>query len=64
LSGVDEIEPGMQFQAQDNKGNMQVITVTAVNEDSITVDRNHPLAGMSLNFHVKIVDVKETGEGS
>ena len=64
LSGVDEIEPGMQFQAQDNKGNMQVITVTAVNEDSVTVDRNHPLAGMSLNFHVKVVDVKETGEGS
>lgn len=62
FQGIDEIEPGMQFQAQDNNGNLQVITVTSVDGDSITVDRNHPLAGVTLNFDISIVMVSEAAE--
>lgn len=56
--GVDEIEAGMQFQAQTDQG-MQVITVTGVTADLVTVDGNHPLAGETLNFDVKVIEVRE-----
>lgn len=62
FQGIDEIEPGMQFQAQDNEGHFQVITVTSVDGDSVTVDRNHPLAGVTLNFEISIVEVREATE--
>ena len=54
-----EIEVGMQFHAQSPEGDMVVVTVTDVDKDDITVDGNHPLAGMNLNFGVKVVDVRE-----
>jgi FKBP-type peptidyl-prolyl cis-trans isomerase 2 len=31
--------------------------VTAVAEDSITVDGNHPLAGMALSFDIELVAI-------
>lgn len=59
FEGTDDIQVGMQFHAADEQGNMQVITVSAVNGDEITVDGNHPLAGVHLNFDVKVVDVRD-----
>ena len=61
FQGVDTIEPGMQFQAQTGQGGMTV-TVTAVTEDTVTVDGNHPLAGQDLYFSVEIVDVRAATE--
>lgn len=61
FQGVDEIEIGMQFHAQTAQG-LTVITVTEVIEDLITVDGNHPLAGKTLNFDVKVVDVRDATE--
>lgn len=61
FQGVDEIEIGMQFHAQTAQG-LTVITVTEVVEDLITVDGNHPLAGKTLNFDVKVVDVRDATE--
>jgi FKBP-type peptidyl-prolyl cis-trans isomerase SlyD len=57
FQGVDEIEPGMQFQAQTPQGGMTV-TVTAVDATTVTVDGNHPLAGKNLFFAVEIVSVR------
>lgn len=59
FKGVDKIEPGMQFHSHGNGGH-QIVTVTKVADDKITVDTNHPLAGANLNFEVSIVEVKET----
>ncbi len=53
-----EIAPGMQFHAQGPEGDLTVVTVTEVTDDSVTVDSNHPLAGVQLNFEVKVVDVR------
>ncbi|MEY3372250.1 MAG: hypothetical protein RLZZ537_718 [Pseudomonadota bacterium] len=58
FQGVDDIEPGMQFQAQTPQGGMTV-TVTAVDETTVTVDGNHPLAGKNLFFAVEIVSVRD-----
>jgi FKBP-type peptidyl-prolyl cis-trans isomerase SlyD len=58
FSGVPDIRPGMQFTAQGQSGS-RVVTVVAVDDQNVTVDANHPLAGQTLNFDVKIVDVRD-----
>ena len=58
FQGVDQIEEGMRFQAQTSAG-VQVVTVTRVSGDSVTVDGNHPLAGKPLTFDVNVVEVRD-----
>lgn len=55
----EEIQVGMQFHAQSNSGDPYVVTVVDVDKDNVTVDGNHPLAGMTLHFDVKVVDVRD-----
>lgn len=62
FQGSDTIEPGMTFQAQDQSGYLQRVTVTAVNDNSVTIDANHPLAGQHLNFDVTVVDVRAASQ--
>ena len=50
-------EEGMALQAQQPDGNVVSLTVTAVSEDAITVDANHPLAGKALNFDIELVEI-------
>ncbi|MGD2073771.1 MAG: peptidylprolyl isomerase [Gammaproteobacteria bacterium] len=57
-----EIEPGMQFHAQGPNGETLVVTVDRVAGDSVTVDGNHPLAGVPLNFTVEVVEVREASD--
>lgn len=52
--GGQEVRVGMQFQTDRS----QVVTVTEVGLDSITVDGNHPLAGVELHFAVEVLDVR------
>ncbi len=56
--GVENIEVGMQFQMQTDEG-IQVAYVSHVVGDDITLDLNHPLAGVTLKFDVKIVDIRD-----
>ncbi|AOA58067.1 peptidylprolyl isomerase [Acinetobacter larvae] len=58
FQGVDNIEAGMQFQAQTDDG-VQIVTVKAVEGETILVDANFPLAGQDLTFDVEIVDIRE-----
>lgn len=54
-----ELAPGMQFQAEDpNSGDTRLLTITVVGEDSVTVDANHPLAGMTLCFEGTVHEVR------
>ena len=62
FQGVDSIEPGMAFEAQAPDGSMQRILVKAIDGDEITIDANHPLAGIVLTFDVQIVGVREATE--
>jgi FKBP-type peptidyl-prolyl cis-trans isomerase SlyD len=39
-----------------------VVTVAAVEEDTVTVDGNHPLAGEQLNFTVEVMEVRDASE--
>ncbi len=63
FQGVESIETGMQFQAQgQGQDDPVMITVTKVEDDEITVDGNHPLAGEALTFDVEIADVRDATE--
>jgi FKBP-type peptidyl-prolyl cis-trans isomerase SlyD len=54
----EQIEVGMRFHAQSSDGS-QVVTVVAVDDRKVTVDGNHPLAGMNLAFDVKVLEVRD-----
>lgn len=57
----EEIEPsvGMQLQGQSPDGDVNAFLVTDVSDDTITVDANHPLAGLSLKFDIELVEIVE-----
>jgi FKBP-type peptidyl-prolyl cis-trans isomerase SlyD len=53
--GSQEVKMGMKFHT--NQGH--VVTVTDVSLETITVDANHELAGVELNFDVEVMEVRE-----
>jgi len=57
FEGIDNIEVGMQFHADVSSG-PGVVTVVSIEGDDITIDGNHPLAGVALNFDVEVIDVR------
>lgn len=61
FQGVEDLQEGMQFQAQTPNGT-QLITVAEVRGEEIIVDANHPLAGEMLDFDVEVVDVRDATE--
>ena len=62
FEGVDVVEVGMAFDAEAPDGTEQHIVVTKVEGDTVTIDINHPLAGVALNFDIKILSVREATE--
>ncbi|AYO55058.1 MULTISPECIES: FKBP-type peptidyl-prolyl cis-trans isomerase [Acinetobacter] len=58
FQGVENIEAGMQFQAQTDDG-VQIVTVKAIEGENVIVDANFPLAGQDLTFEVEIVEVRD-----
>ncbi len=61
FQGVDNVEPGMAFTAQGPQGQVQVV-VTKVENDQVTVDANHPLAGKTLTFTGTVREVRDATE--
>jgi FKBP-type peptidyl-prolyl cis-trans isomerase SlyD len=57
FEGIDNIEVGMQFNADVSSGS-GVVTVVNIEDDDITIDGNHPLAGLALTFDVEVIDVR------
>lgn len=52
--GGEKVQVGMKFQT--NQG--QVVTVTEVSAETVTVDANHELAGVELHFDVEVMEVR------
>lgn len=53
-----ELEEGTALQLQDDEGNVHQAFVDRADEQEVLIDFNHPLAGRTLNFDVKIVDLR------
>lgn len=51
-----KLEEGLVVSFDNGSGELPGV-IRAVGEDEVTVDFNHPLAGQTLNFHVKIIAV-------
>jgi len=58
FEGIERIEAGMAFEAEGSDGQARRVVVKEVSDDGITIDGNHPLAGVELNFDVQVVDVR------
>lgn len=56
---VEDLSPGMQFQGGGEGEAPHVFTVTKITSDQVTVDGNHPLADMTLNFDVSIESIRD-----
>lgn len=55
----DDIEPavGMQLQVNQPDGQPIPVRVTAVEEENIQLDANHPLAGEDLTFKIDLIEI-------
>lgn len=49
-------EVGMMLQLQTDDGVMEVV-IAEVNDDTIVLDANHPLAGQELTFEIEVVEI-------
>ena len=58
FAGMEEIYEGMMVEAR-YKDETRLMTIIRLNDEKVTVDANHPLAGLTLNFEVTVVDVRE-----
>ena len=59
LQGVKDLALGMELQSQDKDGQTFVVKVTKIEDETITVDANHPLAGETLHFSVTIENIRK-----
>jgi FKBP-type peptidyl-prolyl cis-trans isomerase SlyD len=53
-----DVEIGDQFEAKNENGQF-LVTVIDTNEDSITFDANHEMAGMQLTFDIEVANIRE-----
>ncbi len=54
-----EIKPGMIFMVDLQDGRQLPVRVTKVSDGHVTIDLNPPLAGKTLIFKIKVVDIAE-----
>ena len=50
-------EVGMQVMLQAESGQQVPAVITEVNENTIILDANPPLAGKTLNFDIELVEI-------
>lgn len=62
LIGDPDITVGNIYHAKDGEDQPFAVTVIEMDEDTVTLDGNHELAGLRLNFDVTILDVREATE--
>jgi FKBP-type peptidyl-prolyl cis-trans isomerase SlyD len=58
FADIPDLQEGMELEAEGEDG-VRIITIVGIEGDKVTVDGNHPLAGVDLTFDVTIVAVRE-----
>ena len=50
-------EAGQQLELQQDDGQRIPVMITAVENETVTLDANHPLAGEALTFEIELVEI-------
>ena len=58
--GVD-LTVGNNLQATGHDGEIVPLRVLAANEETVTLDANHPLAGHNLTFEIELIEIVKEG---
>jgi len=53
------LEAGMEYMASNPDGVQMPFIITNVEDETVTVDFNHPLAGKNLHFDLELIDVRD-----
>lgn len=61
IEGVDDLEVGTQLETVTEEGETTVV-VTKIEGNEVTIDANHPLAGLTLNFEITVREVRDATE--
>ena len=61
FADIEDLAVGMQFRVNADD-DFVVVTVVDVNDDEVTVDGNHQLAGVTLHFDVKVREIRDATE--
>ena len=56
------MEVGIELQIKDHSGDIMDARIDAVNDETVRLDFNHPLAGKQLNFSVQVVSLRQPNE--
>lgn len=57
-----DIKEGMQFEGEDESGEVIIYTVTNIADGKVVVDGNHPWAGQRVLFIATIKDVRDANQ--
>ena len=52
-----KIEVGQKLQVGQSEDQKTIVTVTSISESKVTLDANHPLAGMALTFDIRLIEI-------
>ena len=55
---VEDLQPGMRFQSKSEEGT-EIFTVAKIEDEHVTIDGNHPLAGEALTFDIEVTNVRK-----
>lgn len=58
FEAIPDLQVGMPLQAQTPEGPVTVF-VADIDDEHVTIDGNHPLAGLTLNFAVDVVTIDD-----
>ncbi|MFN5418355.1 MAG: peptidylprolyl isomerase [Flavobacteriia bacterium] len=59
---TDEVYVGATLPMSDNQGNNMLGTILEMNEETLTMDFNHPLAGVDLHFEGEVLELRPASE--
>ena len=58
----NELAVGKEFQYSDDEGEIYHVRIVKIDNETVTVDGNHPLAGQDLTFEVEVVSIRDASE--
>lgn len=53
---------GAEVEMMNDKGDTRKFTVTRIENGKLTVDGNHPMAGKTIVFHIRVTDIRDATE--